>query len=66
MADLDYTEYRGGNATLRYSHISISCKGSVLTHSHAELGLIKEDSQKPAKPSHVGLVWHNIPLHQCP
>lgn len=31
------------------SHISISCKGSVFTHSYTQLGLMKEDIQKPAK-----------------
>lgn len=37
------------------SHISISCKDSVFTHSHAELGLINEDIQKTAKLSQVEL-----------
>lgn len=38
------------------SQFRISCKDSVFTHSHAELGLINEDIQKTAKLTHVELV----------
>lgn len=57
---LHWTQEGKGHAAV-LSHISISCKGSVLTHSYTELGLIKEDIQKSAKLSHVRLVWPNIP-----